>query len=482
VEKVNSYLISHFKVTQAQYSHLRSLLPEVSENTWRLFSHILACTVLLEKRTSSGTFPVPFELIHRKLRSAAWSDLEELNVIEVTGYSQFGGLCREFKAVDEVVQDFIEKAPVDALLYLEEPLVNLVTGRASGSPYKSVLYDSAGNSEPKLITNALNAIKPCVFDLYAVKRHVEKLYQLWQQAKGTALEKTARARYNNDLSCFRAVLNQQPKRLHDGLWAFQSAYTVQSTGRVGQVAGGLQSCSREMKQTAFERVPNLRNYDLKASQPTILIQEFERAGLDPTWLNSYLADPDAKYKHAQSLGISVDTWKRCLMALVMGGEVTKHKKKDYYACDITQYLAEDLQNSLADLDNAIDKFKSLVAPLNTQLKKWHSWLVTYYAERKNHSIGKGKKRYVTNQTGKHFYLGDHKSNELPRKLAAFVLQGRESCYIHTLTTLSSEYGYKVLANEHDGLIVLGEVPEEATARAAAASGIRAIRLEQKSFT
>jgi hypothetical protein len=71
--------------------------------------------------------------------------------------------------------------------------------------------------------------------------------------------------------------------------------------------------------------------------------------------------------------------------------------------------------------------------------------------------------------------------EKVRKLAAFVLQGQESFFIHHLTILASKFGYRIMANEHDGLITIGEIPKEAITEASRLSGLKYARLVEKPF-
>jgi hypothetical protein len=62
-----------------------------------------------------------------------------------------------------------------------------------------------------------------------------------------------------------------------------------------------------------------------------------------------------------------------------------------------------------------------------------------------------------------------------------MLQGQEAAFIHHLTLLSGKHGFVPISNQHDGLVTLGVVPEEATARAAALSGFQHVHLEEKAF-
>lgn len=49
------------------------------------------------------------------------------------------------------------------------------------------------------------------------------------------------------------------------------------------------------------------------------------------------------------------------------------------------------------------------------------------------------------------------------------------------SVVNCHYSYKVIQNEHDGLITVGEVPDEAVAQAAIAAGMKYAVLEEKLF-
>ena len=58
---------------------------------------------------------------------------------------------------------------------------------------------------------------------------------------------------------------------------------------------------------------------------------------------------------------------------------------------------------------------------------------------------------------------------LKARLAAFLLQGREAAFTHALTASSDKYGFRVISHEHDGVVVIGTVPEAAVDEAADAA-------------
>jgi hypothetical protein len=134
----------------------------------------------------------------------------------------------------------------------------------------------------------------------------------------------------------------------------------------------------------------------------------------------------------------------------------------------------------------MNRFSECVKPLKKELDKWHTWLLKEWVKDKNVKYkAKSGKDYVKNPTGKALCIDDliekYTEWEVKSKLASFKLLGREACFIHNLTILSKEYKFQVIANEHDGLVCIGNIPEEAVQRAAEMSGLVDPILEEKPF-
>jgi hypothetical protein len=72
-----------------------------------------------------------------------------------------------------------------------------------------------------------------------------------------------------------------------------------------------------------------------------------------------------------------------------------------------------------------------------------------------------------------------------RDLASHLLQGQEACFISRLTSYSKSEPncpYRVLSDQHDGLIVFGTITDEYVKRARVESGFTLAQIEVKSFT
>ena len=67
------------------------------------------------------------------------------------------------------------------------------------------------------------------------------------------------------------------------------------------------------------------------------------------------------------------------------------------------------------------------------------------------------------------------------ELSAHMLQGLEGAYIFALINDSWKYSYEVLSNEHDGIVVEGEIPLDARLTARVKSKFNAAVLVEKAW-
>jgi hypothetical protein len=422
--------------------------------------------------------PVAWNLIHSKLPKAEWRQLVDMDLLDdPLPYDRYAGRSREYKVADWVLCEFIKRG--------SNPELNLFTGRRSVKMMKSVYYDAYRHAEPELIRRSIKQITNCPFDLRAVEQHVQRLEDSYRKMEGTRDYNKSYRSFLNDKACLQAILQQQPESTGGGLHSYQPAYRVSTTGRIHQLGGALQSCTGEMKRAAYEGLQmkfDLHNYDLSASQANGLIQFFEEAGTDTGWLKQYRDTPQNKEVYALRAGLSVGVWKTCLLALIMGAHLprdTKSKKNS-----ILKELAKVAGGDSAKLRELLNGFKDVISPLPQQIESWHKWLLESYLPRhKKHGRGGS---FILNHTKKRFSLPKSLTLgwwncEGKRRVSAFLLQGLEAATIHHLTTLGEIYGFQPIANEHDGLVTIGEIPEEAIIEAASLSGFRYASLVEKSF-
>jgi hypothetical protein len=514
-----SFLQTTYRLPKDVALFLRDLVAGLHMHTQHIFFHIVVCS--LQKPWDGGWVPVENGLIRRSASQSRWKALAENNLIEETDFNRYTHRCREYRPTPAVMDQVVAMLAAD--INRQEDWYDLMTGKPSCR--KASTRRTKGNNRIGMggpLEDGLEAYasmrtpynKPAVLD------HLQRLEaaatdaRLRFEATGDDAFTTeyqrairdndgirpvvfegqrytpayqellsAKARYRNDLNCFTWVLSQETGpagTLGDGFYWYQPAYTVQMSGRVAHVGGGLQSCSREMKEAAYAGVPGLRNYDLKSSQPRILLQRLlevpEEHRPDTSWIEAYLADPGAKYRFSQRAGVSVDTWKSALCAVMMGASLPK--QWDGSKGEVARLVGMDHPGNE---NHVYQQLRAQLAELHGEIQRWHDYLIDHKLKTEAFSSRGG--RMIRNESGRRLALSDLDKRRYRRRgqVAAFYLQGLEAAFIHTLAGLENEFGYRVLANEHDGLVTLGEIPAEAVARAAASSGLLDPVLEEKLF-
>lgn len=484
--------------TPAQQEVVRGWVSGVPEEkrsaTLHFLIHLLASTqsALRWGRTPQrfdGYVPVDSRLIRKHFRQAEWRPLEEQGLLLVRPHNRVRRRSREFRVHPERWGEFLEAGALAQDFALTPSRVDLATGRRSTRRVKSDRTTRSGHPLPALARAAIDAVGPSPFNPAAIREHLVRLRDRADAeaagTAGTAARCAARGRYFADLACFDAVFAQGAVPLEGDLWEYRPAYRMQKMGRIGQKGGGLQSCSRAMKAAAYTGVPHLVNLDLKSSQARILIGLMEEAGIEPTWLRRYGDCPEGKEEAARYVGVSVDTWKECLYAALMGARVASSRSVARSEGKIRKAILSDVGR--ASFDEAYGRFLRLTADLRDELGRWHEHLVTAFVAdhgRRNNVDGK---TYLSNAVGATVAVEDlaeeGKPHVLKAKLAALLLQGREAAFTHALTASAADHGFRVISHEHDGVVTIGTVPDGVVAFAADAAGLRLdlVELVRKAF-
>lgn len=328
------------------------------------------------------------------------------------------------------------------------------------------------------------------------RRDESRVVEAWRRKTGEG--KTAeyaaydglRRRWRNDRACWNGVLLQGPAATGvPGVLRYPLAYRHQSSGRMGAVKGAMQSCSREMKAAARDPLTGffgLCNYDLRAAFPSLLISLFREANahknppvpaLDPSWLEDYVTEEQAKHRRAARVGLTVDSWKTVLSAILcaasLGPSVARSKG------EVARCVREECSTPEA-AEQVWAALREEVGPIYRELQRWHRWLDEVYAHDPDTSTaargkavaGRSGCRSVRNAAGE-TWLRDPAEPDHSRRarLAAHILQGREQSFILPLIAGSGAHGFEVLANEHDGVVTLGPIPPEAMNEALRIAGL-----------
>lgn len=496
----SGYISSKYRMIKAQLDYINSLVNGFNSDTQHLFKHILVSSLV--NLQWDEWIPVYSGLINSKLRQASWKKLEEAGLIEVSDYCMFTHKSREFKVLDNLILTFLRLGQIEAEERFKADKYNLFNSKKDNKKQVSKTTDDSDNEYSELVTNSVKIIKESLFNMTEIKKHIAGLQAKLDEAidkygVGSKEYKTAFGQLKADETWFASVDNNA-LQIDDNIWSYTPVYRVKMSGIIYAIRG-LQCCSREMKAAAYTGVNDLRNYDLKSSQVSGLQQQFELAGLDTTWLENYRNNPNAKKEYAAQVGVSVDCWKSCLCSLLFGASLSRpgkrtakkmaaqiEKNKDKMrAIDtaLLNYLYEESGRDEVKTLEYLDRFNKVVAPLKEQLDLWHDWLLKVWVLKAGR-LSRGC-IYLDNAAGvKLNYTKESKVNpewKLKAMLSAFILQGIESAFIHALTVESIKHPYKVIANGHDGLIVLGEIPTEAVEVAAFRSGLKYAVLEEKAI-
>jgi hypothetical protein len=480
--QISGYLIRKWVGSKAQLEWITELVEGYSPAQRHMFLHVLISRLIRHGRRGPWV-PVSAALMFRDLPDCPWTTehvwrpLQNEGLLEVDdSYSYALKESREFTVPSVLVEAFLHRGAKEG----DEPRFDLVTGKRcrKRTAQKTTLKDTSGHYYPELIDRVLRHFQGVrrLINYAAIDRHVQLRYEAACEAyevckaegflEGSAARKAyekALGQYETDWFAFDLIKHQALRHEHGDIWSYIPAYDVQKiSGRLTEVGGGLQSCSREMKAASIEGLHYI-NYDVTSSQLYGLRQGFEEAHIDTKPIDALLVWD--KKRLAAGIGVSVDTYKGMLYAMLFHGSLyptlqdaldsaEKHRRQ---VGSIAKAILED--TGCTDPHEAHAAFSELMQPLYKALKKWHKWLVGPYWRKVRQ---KNRGYFATNDCGIVFRKSDwERGHEQKSKMAAWYLQGKEACLIHHLALLGSKYGYTAVANEHDGLLIDGEIPQEA---------------------
>ncbi len=478
--------------TQAQLKLIASLCSGLHPDNQKFVIHILSSMRVRSGKNGNLTgrrdfIPASYLFRQTNFRNTDWKELQRRGVIDVHRYSRHGRRSDAFRIEPAVRAKLLEaRLP---LMGQQHCRINLVTGKPTvrliGSPKK----DPRGRKLPPLIRDAIEHIGRCPFNRREIEEHLERLKKdVLQSARGTSQLHIARARYATDLSCFVSLFDQDAQPLNDELSDYQPAYSATKTGRISQMRGGLQNSSRALKAVAYSGIGGVRNYDLKASQARILQHEMSQRGRTPAFLNRYNSEENAKECAAKQIGVSVDTWKDMLYALIMNANLpplSQIRLKRYARGSVRKAIVSDV--GFDALYETYERFLDYVEDFPSVLSQWQESIVDDLVDKSTWTAKETGKQLLRNATGIQVRVDElARKNDLYQlraSLAAFILQGLEAAVIHNLTCLSSTYEYRVVSNEHDGLVTIGTIPDAAVKRAVSSVGLptELIELIEKPF-
>jgi len=518
------YILKMYKVPKVVYDYVWALTKGAKDLKQRrkyhkFISHILANMLIHSKELSETSeedisVPIYSRLIDKEFgRNFNWTILKKNKLLEFSPHSTNNHISREFRIPDDIFDAFVKKMEciLDPSASVEDlAFVNFMTGKKVET--KSTLYQLSHGTKnfniPLIIKESMDSLLPGPIDLEKAKKWVERMGKKYDHENllfekrtkkcksGRSYEKHLRecrilkGRYLNDLSSLNAILSNNPTKTGrftkngNPIYSVKPSYGIQKSGRLFEIGGGFQSASRAMKRVSIKNIPELYNYDIKGSQGFILQQEMENYGIKCGWLRKYLGKKDAKITYAKRTGITVDIWKECFYALIMGAKAP-NKRGDVY-----KTIANYFKNDETKVDSTHKRFLSVTAGLRKATDKWRDILFSKPIKQ-HRSIYKGCMRWknACNMIFKDYYILDKKDPEhslvdadgnksniyrpkCKRELAAFILQGQEALFIHWLTVLCSKNDIPVYRNEHDGIITGKKIPPKIIKEARTKSGFK----------
>lgn len=478
------------KVCTTQYNYIRDLIHQRGIHdqsaSWYFACHILGRR--FAPKDSSFFVPIRRSMVRKFSRRPIETKgpLRNVGLLEEKPRDRMRKRCCEYRLPRDIHEAFIDIG-LEALESADFRYVDLYNGRRCTAVEHSKLNDSHGNPWPEPVRGALETLNSSEFDFKAVGEHLARMKIACLAAKDAYVEAPAerkeeakrewdltRRRYYNDVRCYLSVARQSPVLTEtSGIYAYKLAYRVQRTGRIGQVGGGLQNASRRMKYAAYSSIPGVANFDLRSTHAYILLQLSEDAGVGCEWLRAYLENSMLVETYCDYVGIPKHLWKRMFFALVNGGHlpVKAPSDKNSIANIIREYLPEE------EVGGVMQRARELLEPLRVIKYELSEHFADSFDKTSRPCRGG---RFVQNDAG--MLLFERKARgryDRTKRLMSFYLQGKEAAYIHHLTILSASFGYRVIANEHDGLVIIGELPEEAMAIAAEKANFRYAYLREK---
>ncbi len=476
--------------TFSQLQLVTSWLVGLHADTKPFLLHLLASSAsacadesrLLNER---GYVPLYSRFIRQHFRNADIKELKRRTVIEALPHSRTRGRSREYRVVPERWIEFL-KAGLRQHRNSNKYRVDLLTEKQTTRRVKTKHVTPSGGRLPVLVRDSINSVGPARFNCKAIEKHLRKLEKRYRrQTQGTPEWQKAYLRYANDLRCYNALFDQGARHVEDDIWQYQPAYRVQKSGRIGQIGGGLQNCSRRMKQAAYRGIAGLHNYDLRASQARILLADMQQRKISCKWLENYANNSKEKQVAAKFVGISVEAWKRCFYAILMGARLPPPTRILQSRGTLSVAIVENVGQ--VDAEATYRKLLKLIEPFRRELQIWRNQVVQEALQAVTTKTANAREKKFSNAAGMRVTLPDLDPKvrqwKINGAISAFVLQGREAVFIHALSESAKSFGFSIFSNEYDGLVVCGKIPQPAIDAAAkrAQLPIRLVRFEEKRF-
>lgn len=437
-------------ITGEQYR----LVKDLPVYTLQLLEHLVHST-----QTPGDAVPVSWDAMHAHLTDCpwktkrVWEPLKQRGWVEVDSYSIIERQSREYTLTLDFWTTFLPTAP-------KRP-----TRRYDGRrfrkrqfAYDTRLTDKAGNRYTGLVAAALRhfeAGQEVTVDWAAMK---ELQRRRRDQLSDDSPERDWQ-RYLGDAQRMQEILSQMIEETPTHL-TYRPAYEVQiKSGRLTELGGCMQGMTREMKEAAYASQKDLFNYDLVGSHQSIAAAFCHHAGID--------ASPILSFDRATlmaSTGMKKGDAKPILYGTFNGAAVpSSAAQAETYKKEVTVHrlLKKAAAYTGQPLEALYEATAPLLLPIKETIRKAAARYVGDFFDA-HANTGRGG-RCLRNASGIALYLRDADVDTHKGRATALchLLQGTEAAVGHALIQIQDEYGYRVVAHEHDGVITQGRIPQEA---------------------
>lgn len=419
--------MSYISCKKSSSEYLKNLTTD--KEIRKMLCHVLSgCLYTNQKHVK-----IPYQFINTFFGDSASfrAKMRESKLFTELSYVKPGSVdstCYSYGVIDSVVSEFLK-------LEQNARVINQMVCCLSGKPYIRQVpkYDENNNKLPKLLIDSMCEVKGC-------KLNIDGLSKYLTNSNLSGSEKWL----------ISSIINHSV----DGYFA--PSFVVSDTGRIFEKFG-LQNCSKVARRIALEDTTFV-NYDLRSSQATYLLAEFDKENIKCNWLERYINDSEFRERCYATTGKEV--WKTLFYSLCFGGKVFPSLARMNFT-EAGKKIS-DKQKSLGKQESEIEKlfvdFCKETSEFAKCLESWKNLIVSDVWLKDKITYAKGK-RYFTNACGLKFCLDKYDIEKTKRMLAARILQGKESLFIHTLTLECSSQNIAVFSNQHDGLIVDKEIPQ-----------------------
>ena len=379
--------------------------------------------------------------------------------------------AREYRIPDAVIEKWnkLGDGSKRYWLHTEEP-----ERTHQEAPLRTDLSDENNNALPELVDRALRVLQDADHPIRTapIKDAIERLSGRDSQEAGA--QKVG-------LQFGLETIERQTTASEDTISYLQNAYEMTFGGRIFFKNGGPQGLMGAVKARAYD-IEGLRNCDIKSCHTTGLRQvadKLQRVGIAVD-LSAWKEYP-GKDVIANRTGLPRSLVKVTEHAIKYGAYLPKSIAQAEAVFADTSIdpgqlqLVEAARKYAEDPDEALGKLHDVFADMRRVIKEIADALLNEYYDATNRG------GYMHNACGVSFNRRDYdEGHERQTKVMAWMLQGLEAAFIHSLTILSAENDeFDVVANEHDGLIVKGEIPQEAIEVARHMSGFHRAELVEK---